>query len=119
MERAAALQRRSLDDFLIAAALDTAKGIAEQAIVRLAPEDQRTLAVALLAEETEEPSPSRKSCLTNTCSGYVAPFEESDRHHPRILSQVLFFHQTQEGSYGNMVDNLRCPNRYRRAEFLR
>ena len=57
MERAAALQRRSLDDFLIAAALDTAKGIADQAIVRLAPEDQRTLAAALLAEATEEPSP--------------------------------------------------------------
>ena len=40
--------------FLIAAALEKAEQvIAEQSLVRLALEDQRTLAAALLSEETE------------------------------------------------------------------
>lgn len=61
MERAAALQELFLNDFLITAAQDTAETviagqmITDQTLVRLAP-GQHTLAAALLAEETEEPS---------------------------------------------------------------
>ena len=52
IDRAAAMQGRTRTDFLIAAALEKA----EQSLVRLALEDQRTLAAALLSEETETPS---------------------------------------------------------------
>ena len=57
IDRAAAMQGRTRTDFLIAAALEKAgQVIAEQSLVRLALEDQRTLAAALLSEETEAPS---------------------------------------------------------------
>ena len=51
IDRAAAMQGRTRTDFLIAEQV-----IAEQSLVRLALEDQRTLAAALLSEETEAPS---------------------------------------------------------------
>ncbi len=58
IDRAAAMQGRSRTDFLIAAALEKAEQIiAEQSLVRLALEDQRALAAALLTEETETPTP--------------------------------------------------------------
>lgn len=57
IDRAAAMQGRTRTDFLIAAALEKAEQvIAEQSLVRLALEDQRTLAAALLSEEMEAPS---------------------------------------------------------------
>ena len=57
IDRAAAMQGRTRTDFLIATALEKAEQvIAEQSLVRLALEDQRTLAAALLSEETEAPS---------------------------------------------------------------
>ena len=57
IDRVAAMQGRTCTDFLIAAALKKAEQvIAEQSLVRLALEDQRTLAAALLSEETEAPS---------------------------------------------------------------
>ena len=56
IDRAAAMQGRTRTDFLIAAALEKAEQvIAEQSLVRLALEDQRTLAAALLSEKTEAP----------------------------------------------------------------
>ena len=55
--RAAVMQGRTRTVFLIAAALEKAEQvIAEQSLVRLTLEDQRTLAAALLSEETETPS---------------------------------------------------------------
>ena len=57
IDRAAAMQGRTRTDFLIAAALEKAEQvIAEQSLVRLTLEDQRTLAAALLSGETETPS---------------------------------------------------------------
>lgn len=57
IDRAAAMQGHTCTDFLIAAALEKAEQvISEQSLVRLALEDQRTLAAALLSEETEAPS---------------------------------------------------------------
>lgn len=57
IDRAAAMQGRTRTDFLIAAALEKAElVISEQSLVRLALEDQRLLATALLSEETETPS---------------------------------------------------------------
>lgn len=57
IDRAAAMQGRTRTDFLIAVALEKAEQvIAEQSLVRLALEDQRILAAALLSEETETPS---------------------------------------------------------------
>ena len=57
IDRVAAMQGRTCTDFLIAAVLEKAEQvIAEQSLVRLALEDQRTLAAALLSEETEAPS---------------------------------------------------------------
>lgn len=57
IDRAAAMQGRTCTDFLIAAALEKAEQvISEQSLVRLALEDQRTLAAALLSEETKAPS---------------------------------------------------------------
>lgn len=48
---------RTCTDFLIAAALEKAEQvIAEQLLVRLALEDQRTLAAALQSDEAEAPS---------------------------------------------------------------
>lgn len=53
IDRAAAMQGRTC----MAAALEKAEQvISEQSLVRLALEDQRTLAAALLSEETEAPS---------------------------------------------------------------
>lgn len=63
IDRAAAMQGRTRTDFLIAAALEKA----EQSLVRLALEDQRLLAAALLSEETETPS----AFLENLSSEYV------------------------------------------------
>ena len=57
IDRAAAMQGRTRTDFLIAAALEKAElVISEQSLVRLALEDQRSLAAALLSEEAEAPS---------------------------------------------------------------
>lgn len=54
IDRAAAMQGRTRTDFLIAATLEKAEQvISEQSLVRLALEDQRTLAAALLSEEAE------------------------------------------------------------------
>ena len=58
IDRAAAMQGRTRTDFLIAAALEKAEQvIAEQSLERLALEDQRALAAALLSEATDVPSP--------------------------------------------------------------
>ena len=57
IDRAAAMQGHTRTDFLIAATLEkAAQVISEQSLVRLALEDQRLLAAALLSEETETPS---------------------------------------------------------------
>lgn len=68
IDRAAAMQGRTRTDFLIAAALEKA----EQSLVRLALEDQRTLAAVLLSEETETRRTSLKSCHPSTRSGWKA-----------------------------------------------
>ena len=67
IDRAAAMQGRTRSDFLIAAALEKA----EQSLVRLALEDRRPLAAALLSEETEAPS----SLLENLSSEYAQRVE--------------------------------------------
>ncbi|WP_300709953.1 DUF1778 domain-containing protein [uncultured Desulfovibrio sp.] len=57
IDRTAAMQGRPRTDFLIAAALENAEqAIAVQSLVRIALEEQRSLAGALLSEETEAPS---------------------------------------------------------------
>ena len=72
LDRAAAMQGRTLTDFLITAALEKAEQvIADQSLVRLALEDQRTLAAALLAEETAPPS----SFLKNLSEEYTQRVE--------------------------------------------
>ena len=58
IDRAAAMQGRSRTDFLIMAALEKAeKVIMEQNIVRLALEDQMTLARAMHEQHIAPPSP--------------------------------------------------------------
>lgn len=57
IDRTAAMQGRPRTGFLIAAALENAEqAIAVQSLVRIALEEQRSLAGALLSEETEAPS---------------------------------------------------------------
>jgi uncharacterized protein (DUF1778 family) len=61
IDRAAAMQGRTRTDFLIEAALEKAERvIAEQAIIRLAVQDQEMLANALLEEAVMEVSPFLK-----------------------------------------------------------
>ena len=72
IDRVAAMQGRTCTDFLIAAVLEKAEQvIAEQSLVRLALEDQRFLATALLSEETETPS----AFLENLSSEYAQRVE--------------------------------------------
>lgn len=72
IDRASATQGRTRTDFLIAAALEKAEQvIAEQSLVRLALEDQRTLAVALLSDEAETSS----AFLENLSSEYAQRVE--------------------------------------------
>lgn len=72
IDRVAAMQGRTCTDFLIAAVLEKAEQvIAEQSLVRLALEDQRLLATALLSEETETPS----AFLENLSSEYAQRVE--------------------------------------------
>lgn len=61
IDRAAAMQGRTRTDFLIEAALEKAeKVIAEQALIRLAVQDQEMLANALLTEKVTEATPFLK-----------------------------------------------------------
>lgn len=58
IDRAAAMQGRTRTDFLIMAALEKAeKVIMEQSIVRLAMEDQMTLAKAMQEQHVSPPTP--------------------------------------------------------------
>ena len=58
IDRAAAMQGRTRTDFLIEAALEKAERvITEQAVIRLAMQDQEMLAKALLEEKIEAPTP--------------------------------------------------------------
>jgi uncharacterized protein (DUF1778 family) len=73
IDRAAAMQGRTRTDFLIEAALEKAERvIAEQAVIRLAMQDQEVLANALLAEAVTEATPF----LKDLASEYAARVEE-------------------------------------------
>jgi Uncharacterized protein conserved in bacteria len=62
IDRAAAMQGRTRTDFLIEAALEKAERvISEQAVIRLAMQDQDMLAKAILEEKIETPSPFLKN----------------------------------------------------------
>ena len=62
IDRAAAMQGRTRTDFLIEAALEKAERvISEQAVIRLAMQDQEMLAKSLLEEKIETPTPFLKN----------------------------------------------------------
>ena len=73
IDRAAAMQGRTRTDFLIEAALEKAERvIAEQAVIRLAVQDQAMLANALLEEAVREATPFLKGLAAE----YAARVEE-------------------------------------------
>jgi uncharacterized protein (DUF1778 family) len=73
IDRAAAMQGRTRTDFLIEAALEKAERvIAEQAVIRLAVQDQEMLANALIEEAVTEATPF----LKDLAAEYTARVEE-------------------------------------------